>query len=149
MDATQPISLPSAIQNQVLDELEYEPGDTIKGIAVDLNRDTRLDYIIRSASTLCGNGGCSYLIVDGRSQSIVGRVFGEPLYFHQYATGGYPELSAYSHVSAVSGSYTVWTFQNGRYRQASARSLEVPALDSLIQSLKRIPLWHGANTNKL
>ena len=58
------------------------------------------------------------------------------------------DLSAYSHVSAVSGSYTVWTFQNGKYRQASTRSVEGPALDSLIQSLKRIPLWDKLNNIK-
>ena len=143
MDAVAPIHLPSALRTGVLDQLEYEPGDTIKGIAVDLNRDKLIDYIVQSAPRLCGSGGCVYLVIDGRTKTVIGRIFGEPLYVHQHVVQGYPDISAYSHRSATEGSYTIWRFQHGEYRQTGSRSMHGATLDSLIHSLGRIPSWHG------
>jgi hypothetical protein len=147
MDAVAPIHPPSALRASVLDQLEYESGDTIKGIAVDLNRDKLVDYIVQSAPSLCGTGGCIYLVIDGRTKAVIGRVFGDPLYVHEHAARGFPDISAYSHLSAAEGSYSIWRFQHGEYRQTSSRSMHGATLDSLIHSLERIPSWPRPKAN--
>src|SRR4051812_24024076 len=67
-DMVAPLNVPAAIRNRseyasMLLDLEYsEPADTVKGIRVDLNGDGVMDYIIQSAPSLCGTGGCGYAI---------------------------------------------------------------------------------------
>ena len=61
-----PLSVPAAIRNSsqyqlMMSRLEYyEATDTVKGIRVDLNGDCAMDYIVRSAPSLCGNAGCDF-----------------------------------------------------------------------------------------
>ena len=61
-------------------ELEYDDTSHVRGLTADLNGDGRADYIIQSAESLCGNGGCDYLIVDGATRREIGTVFGGTVY---------------------------------------------------------------------
>jgi hypothetical protein len=141
MDAVRPIAVPARVHNWVRVELEYGPSDSLRGTVVDLNHDGTPDYIVRSAASLCGTGGCLYLLIDGAKEKIIGQVFGEPLYIHVAGSHGYPTITSYAHMSVGSGSYTTWTFDGQAYQQASSRSVEGASLDSLLAVLQSIPVW--------
>ena len=141
LDAVRPIAVPAGVRNRVLAELEYEPSDSVRGTVVDLNHDGTPDYIVRSAASLCGTGGCLYLVIDGATEKILGQVFGEPLYIQVAESHGYPVITSYAHMSAVSGSYTTWVFDGQAYQKTSSRSVEGASLDSLFAILRRVPVW--------
>jgi hypothetical protein len=134
------IRVPAAIRKQ-LDGLGYTESDSIKGIAFDLNGDGVLDFLVQSAPSLCGNGGCSYDIFDGATSRDLGQVFGGVLYFHAAKVRGLPLIDALSHRNAESATYTTYAFSGSRYRIVSARTLQGAALDSLQTALHRIPQW--------
>jgi len=144
MDAVTAISLPASVRDRVRAQLEYEPNDSVKGVVVDLNHDRRPDFIVQSARSLCGTGGCLYLVVDGAQGKVLGQLFGEPLYVLKKRSHGYPTIASYSHMSVASGSYTTWTFDGREYKQTGTRSVEGASLDSLFTILKRIPMWRPA-----
>ena len=140
-EAVAALTPPAAVVDLVSDELEYGEGDSLRGIQPDLNGDGSQDYVIQSASSLCGNGGCVYLVVDGRAQKVIGELLGEPLYVLPEKSEGFPDLAAYAHLSATTARYTTWRFAHGRYRKSSSRSFEGASLDSLVGSLSFIPFW--------
>jgi hypothetical protein len=141
MDVVRPIAVPTRVRNRVRAELEYQPTDSVRGTVVDLNHDGTPDYIVRSAASLCGTGGCVYLLIDGVKEKIIGQVFGEPLYIQVAGSHGYPTITSYAHMSVASGSYTTWAFDGQTYQPTSSRSVEGASLDSLCEVLKRIPVW--------
>jgi hypothetical protein len=141
MDAVRTLAVPQAVRDLALDDLEYNEGDSVKGIVVDLNGDGHRDYLIQSAPSLCGNGGCVYLVVDGRSERGIGQIFGEPLYFLAQASHGYPTIASYAHLSAAARTYTTWSYTGKEYRQVGSRTVEGGTRDTLLASLRRIPFW--------
>jgi hypothetical protein len=136
-----PLSLPSSIREAALEELEYGPADTIRGVAVPLDRDQVTDYIIQSAPSLCGSGGCVYLIVDGRSGRVLARLLGSTLYFWRERVQGYPIITTYASLSATSSTYTRYIFDRREYRRRSSRTLNASSRDSLLTALNRIPRY--------
>ena len=103
------VAVPRAIRTR-LDALEYNERDSIRGVSVDLNGDGVTDYIIQSAPSLCGNGGCRYAIFDGATRREVGQLFGSPVYVLAAMTRGYPVIQTLGHLSAESGTLTTYAF---------------------------------------
>ena len=61
------IEVPAPIRRALGSVLEYDETNRIKGTALDLNGDGIVDYLLQSAPSLCGNGGCVYVLCDGRT----------------------------------------------------------------------------------
>jgi lysophospholipase L1-like esterase len=141
------LTLPPTVRDLASDELEYDEADYLRGIQVDLNGDDSQDYVIQSAPSLCGNGGCVYLVMDGRAKKVIGQLLGEPLYVLAAGSEEFPDLASYAHLSATTGTYTTWRFANGRYRKSSSRSFDGASLDSLVWSLSFIPFWRKQATS--
>lgn len=141
LEDVSPVSVSAAIRDQVQD-LEYADTDSLRGVVVDLNADGVPDYILQSAPSLCGSGGCQYALVDGKSGHALGQLFGNVLYFQKEMAPGFPRIAVYSRLSAASGSYTAYAFDGGAYGVQSTRTVENGALDSLLARLRRIPSWH-------
>ena len=139
MDDAIPIAVPSGLRSAV--GLEYEETDSIKGVLVDLNGDGVRDYLIQSASSLCGNGGCVYALFDGATHENLGQFFGNPVYVRAERAHGYPLIETYAHSSAFSGTYTTYTFNGTTYVVTSIREVAGGSLDSLFATLRRIPMW--------
>ena len=135
------INVPADIRREVGSDLEYDEAEPIKGVAVDLNGDGRNDYLLQSAPSLCGNGGCVYVVCDGATHKKLGQFFGSPLYVRAELAHGYPNIATYSHLSAESGTYTEYTFDGKAYVVISTRTLDGAALDRLLETLRRVPLW--------
>lgn len=141
MDATIPIAVPPSIRSVVGPNLEYEEGQAIKGVVVDLNEDGIKDYLVQSSPALCGNGGCAYVLFDGATNRQLGQFFGNPLYVRVKRVHGYPNIATYSHSSVESGSYTTYSFDSTAYHVTSTREVQGAALDSLFATLRRVPKW--------
>ena len=132
------ISVPAAIRNQ-LDDLEYDDTSTVRGVMVDLNGDGTKDYIIESAPSLCGNGGCDYAIVDGALGKPLGTIFGGTLVFWGAATHGYPVIETVSHLSAESVTDNTYSFDGSSYVRSSTRIVSGAPLDSLLARVDTLP----------
>jgi len=135
------INVPADVRRGVADDLEYDDGDPIKGIATDLNGDGVSDFILQSAPSLCGNGGCVYVLVDGASRRKIGEFFGTPLYVRAERTHGYPNIATYSHLSAASATHTEYSFDGRTYVVMSKRTLEGAVADRMTETLRQIPIW--------
>lgn len=131
------ISVPSAIRDQ-LGDLEYDDTSSVQGVMVDLNGDGRKDYIIQSAPSLCGNGGCDYAIVDGASGRSLGTIFGGTLVVGGAAAHGFPVIETVSHLSAESVTDATYSFDGLRYVQSSTRVVSGASLDSLDAKLGKL-----------
>ena len=139
MDNVPSISVPASMRDKL--DLEYEDTDTIRGVSVDLNGDGIKDYVIRSAPSLCGNGGCPYALFDGATGKELGQVFGNPLYILAKKVHDWPVIETLNHLSAESANLTTYTFTGKAYVAASTRQLEGTTLDSVVTALRHIPLW--------
>ena len=141
IDALAKVSLPASVGDDVLNELEYDRPEDVRGAMVDLNHDAHPDFIVRSANSLCGNGGCVWMIVDGATSKILGRTFGEPIYIQAEDSHGYAAIAALSHMGAEQNTYTTWTFDGTDYKQTSSREVTGAAFTRLMVTLDRIPIW--------
>ena len=115
--------MPADIRRAVSADLEYDEGEPIEGVAVDLNGDAINDYLLQSAPRLCGNGGCVYVVCDGATERKLGQFFGSPLYVRAEFAHGYPNIATYSHQNAGSGTYTDYSFNGKAYIVTSARTV--------------------------
>lgn len=144
-----PLSVPAAIRSDsqyqwMLSRLEYyKTTDTVKGIRVDLNGDGAMDYIIRSAPSLCGNAGCDYEILDGATRKSLGEFGGGVLYFLADTARGYPTIVARTSLGWAQAEYTTYRFSGTGYVVAKRRVESSPTLDSLNAALDSIPWWRS------
>ena len=139
--STTPISVPADIRRAVGFDLEYDEAEPIKGVAVDLNGDGIKDYLLQSAPTLCGTGGCIYVLFDGATRKKLGQFVGSPLIVRAERVHGYPNIATYSHQSVGSGDYTNYSFDGTAYVVTSTRVVEGAAVDRLFETLRRVPMW--------
>jgi hypothetical protein len=75
-----PIDVPADIRRTLGDDLEYDDGEPVKGVTADFDGDGVRDFLLQSAPSLCGNGGCVYVLCDGATHRTLGQFFGSPLY---------------------------------------------------------------------
>lgn len=135
-----PIDVPADIRRAVGDDLEYDDGEPIKGVTADFDGDGVRDFLLQSAPSLCGNGGCVYVLCDGATHRTLGEFFGSPLYVRSERTRGYPNVATYSHLSADSAAYTEYSFDGRVYVVTSKRTLAGPAADRMRETLRQIPI---------
>ncbi|NNG17545.1 MAG: hypothetical protein HKM89_13800 [Gemmatimonadales bacterium] len=119
--------------------LDYQPGEPVFGFRADLNRDGSDDYVVRSSTRLCGTGGCSYALIDGKRLERLGQVFGNPIVIRGQMINGYPVVNAYGHSSADSGTYGTFVFDGEEYVLVSGVHLSGESLSDLFDKLNRVP----------
>jgi hypothetical protein len=137
---SQPIDLPAAVvQSPEFDELEYD-GPPYRGFRADLDGDGVPEYIVQSAPSLCGNGGCVYALFDGASLRPLGLVFGGWMVVRAAPAGSFPAIQALSHLSAEAASYTMFAYDGRRYVQGTSVELQGSALEQLVRELRRLPM---------
>lgn len=136
-----PIDVPVDIRRAVGDGLEYDDGVPIKGVTADFDGDGVHEFLLQSAPSLCGSGGCVYVLCDGATHRTLGEFFGSPLYVRAERTRGYPNVATYSHLSADSAAYTEYSFDGTSYIVTSKRTLAGPAADRMSETLRQIPIW--------
>ena len=132
----QEFQVPSDIQKILSVEFEGNDYRNFKGTVIDINHDQIKDYIVSSEPYLCGTGGCLFLIVDGAQTSIIGRIFGNPLFIFKKNINGFPVVHAYSHSSAQSGSYNCYIYNGEKYVLVSSVFLQGDSVNQLFEKYK-------------
>jgi len=137
------ITVPADIRQVVNMELDldYRKSDAIKGVAGDLNGDGITDYLLQSAQSLCGTGGCVYVLYDGATRRKIGEFFGNPLIVRAERVHGYVNIATYSHSNAGSGVYTEYSFDGRAYVVTSGQRVEGAAVDRLFETQLGVPFW--------
>jgi hypothetical protein len=137
--AMKELAIPRAIRDLPgFGDLDYDDTSRVFGLRVDLNRDGRPDYIIRSAESLCGTGGCPYLLVDGATGHELGTLFGT-VYVESAPRGRYPTLHSLASLGAFEATWTEYVYDGGKYAAGASRELSGAQLDSVVSSLKGTP----------
>ncbi|HSU98409.1 MAG TPA: hypothetical protein VLI40_14330 [Gemmatimonadaceae bacterium] len=129
------------MRTRVEETLGYQSGDTVRGVRAGLDGDEVPEYLlIGSARFACGTGGCSILILDGRTGARRGEVFGQTLVIlRSTRPGTHAALETYAHGSATTGELDRWGFNGARYRIVSRRFLKPHTVDSLFTAWNRLP----------
>ncbi|HEY7682153.1 MAG TPA: hypothetical protein VH879_05885 [Gemmatimonadales bacterium] len=137
-DSPRPVVL--AGQDSVKAELEIDDTTPVLGLAVDLNGDGHRDLIVRSAPSLCGaSGNCSFAVLDGAMNRVVGGLGGNLVVVRSRRIGGWPVMQTWWHTSAGSGIYTTYVFDGVRYITVASVPVEGEGLESLFRELNQIP----------
>lgn len=120
----------------VLLQLEY-PENTDPGVLnIDLNKDREPEIIIQSSQSLCGTGGCIYILIEGDTKRKIGEFFGSVLLITDKKVGGFPVIHSYSSLSANGGNYNVYVHDGTTYVQVSTIYLTGEAVDTLFEDIK-------------
>jgi hypothetical protein len=132
--STSQVKLPAAgdIPN-ILDQLEYYDNAVPYVLQKDLNGDGVEDFVIVSASSLCGTGGCPYALVDGKSMRKIGDFFGSPILISDQKINHYPVIQSYSHISAGSGNFTTYVYDGKTYQVVSEVYLVGESVEELFK----------------
>jgi hypothetical protein len=141
LTSTIPISVPADIRRIIGSDLEYDETEPVKGLVVDLSGDGINDFLLQSAPSLCGNGGCIYVLCDGASRKKLGQFFGSAIYVSAARVRGYPDIAAYSPQSAQSATYIEYRFDGSGYVVVSTRTIEGAALEGLLETLRPVRIW--------
>jgi uncharacterized protein YecT (DUF1311 family) len=116
---------------------DFVEDGNIAVVQYDLNGDGSPEYFVKSTQTLCGNGGCSYLIYNGKTLRLLGQIFGEPIYISEGKHYGFFSIMSYSHQSAGSGNWTVYEYNGREYKVTESKYLEGDDVESLFEIINR------------
>jgi len=138
-DTAREIAVPEAVvQAADFGVLEYD-APPYRGLRADLDGDGVSEYIVQSAPSLCGNGGCVYALFDGSSLRSLGMIFGGSMVVRAAPVGEFPVINALSHLSAEAATYTTFAYRGGGYVRLTSIEVSGPALDQLVRELRRVP----------
>lgn len=137
-----PLALPTPLDTDSLrSALSYDvPGQRIAGFLADINADGTQDYVLRSSLDVCGSN-CGYLLVDGLSTRVLGRVGGSVIFVTPPVINDYPVIRTYGHSSADAGYWTTHVFDGATYVPAGTVYLEGDSQRQLFDSLRSVPSW--------
>lgn len=126
----EPVRLPADIADSsaVQLDLEYASDEEPEflGAARDLNRDGAMDWVLRSHASLCGTGGCTFLVIDGATRQPKGKeLFG----FLVRETGafidGWPVLEACSRSGRAVLDYAVYAVLESGYARIAHTTRQI------------------------
>jgi hypothetical protein len=138
--STREIQLPAAVVDSLeFAELEYD-GPPYRGLRADLDGDGAPEYVVQSAPSLCGNGGCVYALFNGASLRPLGLVFGGWLIVRSAPTGTFPIITSLSHLSAEAATDATFVYDGEQYVRGSALEVHGSALDRLVQERRQVPI---------
>ena len=138
-DTAREIAVPEAVvQAADFGVLEYD-APPYRGLRADLDGDGVSEYIVQSAPSLCGNGGCVYALFDGSSLRSLGTIFGGAMVVRAAPAGALPVINALSHLSAEAASYTTFAFRDGGYVRLTSIEVSGLALDQLVRDFRGVP----------
>jgi len=116
----------SSLEDQVRANLEIGESSPLLGAIVDINNDQVFDYLIcgptSGSDSQCGTGGCPFIIVDGRRQTVIGYIFGSPILIDRNSTKGYFDINAYTSLNASAGNFITFKFNGEAYVEAHRKN---------------------------
>lgn len=140
--SARPVPLPSwLVSDSLRAALGYvDPSRPVAAFRGHINHDGTVDYVLRASVSVCGSN-CEYILVDGKTRSVLGRVGGSAVFVGPPTVNGYPVIRTYGHSSADSGRWSVSVFDGERYVVVSSVYLEGESASRLFETLRDIPFW--------
>lgn len=128
---------PTAISNlpMEVESLEYPAHEPPRAHVSDLNGDGEPDYLIAAHESVCGTGGCPYLLVDGKSRRTIGEFFGAMALLRRNING-YPVIQTASKRDLASVTVSIYVFDAGHYQLVASALLEERGIADWEASLK-------------
>lgn len=145
-----PLELPPWLPRDSLRAALFYDADSPAGVAgflADFNQDGTLDYVFRVSLDACGTN-CEYVLVDGASHAMLGRVGGSVVVVRGPVVNGYPIILSYSHSSADAGRWSTSVFDGQRYMFIGSVYLMGESLRRHFETLREIPYWPPPNRSR-
>lgn len=137
-----------AVPDSTVDGLDFpapEDGSPI-GLEHDFNGDGDPD-VLASSAPICGaKGNCTYVLIDGRTDSVLGTFSGGFIVVRARRLHGWPVLETWHTMSADLGLYSIHVFDDGRYVELTRILVEGEGRERLRSRLGRVPLAPGPGT---
>jgi hypothetical protein len=102
---------------------DYEDGRA-KFFAIDVNGDGVRDFIIRSNDSLCGTGGCGYVLVDGKTFTTLGEFTGVEPIISDSKVNGHALVIFIKYSAADRADLEVWAFNKKKYAYSKVIKLK-------------------------
>ncbi|HTM31389.1 MAG TPA: hypothetical protein VL263_08795 [Vicinamibacterales bacterium] len=133
------ITLPTSIDLDALD-LDYDDRESVLGRTVVLNDDAIADFFVRAAPALCGaTGNCPFVIIDGRSGRLLGRIGGNSIVVSERRVNAYPVLETWWSISGETGEHSTYEFDGRAYELTARETLSSARRQRLIEEWRELP----------
>jgi hypothetical protein len=133
------IALPTSVDPDTLD-LDYDDRESVLGRTVVLNDDGIADFFVRAAPALCGaTGNCPFVIIDGGSGRLLGRIGGNSIVVSERRVNAYPVLETWWSIGAEVGEHSTYQFDGRRYELTARETLSSVRRQRLIEEWRGLP----------
>ena len=133
------ITLPASIDLDMLD-LDYDDRESVLGRTVSLNDDGIADFFVRAAPALCGaTGNCPFVIIDGSSGRLLGRIGGNSIVVSERRVNAYPVLETWWSIGADTGEHSTYEFDGRRYERIARETLSSVRRQRLLDEWRELP----------
>ena len=117
----------NSISDGIREDFEVDDGSPLKSVAIDLNRDGRLEKFVLSG-VLSDSGGSQWLVFDPFRGITRGFIVGSIIFVLGRNDEGYPRLETYWKQSVRMAVVFEYRYSRGRYVRTRSRSLTVPEI---------------------
>lgn len=127
--------------NEILTDFEYPDGTLPQVFMYDFNGDNVDDVLIKSYDTLCGTGGCEYVMIDGKTKVKLGDFFGNPIIVlkkRNAQSSNDIQILIYSGADDVG--LDTYSYRNEKYTSISRIELSGKLLEQYYNSLEKVPV---------
>jgi hypothetical protein len=139
-EAFRSVLLSRSFQNdRIRDALGYDDEGPVRAYDVDLDGDGKAERFIIGTAKLCGDGGCPFALLDGRTQKDIGTFFGNLIVLDRKDNGWTVVQTLGRGDEAGMSNLTTYTFQRVQYQPDDATLVDEGGLDALLKSLRRKP----------
>jgi hypothetical protein len=122
-----------------LADLEVPSSESPRVACVDVDNDGACDWLVEAGESLCGTGGCPYVLLDGRSGRRLGDFFGSPIVVFDHRRNGLRVVEAFQHLGAESAALVTYEFDGTAYRTSARAELDGGSATALLAKWGELP----------
>jgi hypothetical protein len=139
-EAFQPVPLARSFQNdKVRDALGYDDEGPVRAYDTDLDGDGKPERFIVGTAKLCGDLGCPFALLDGRTQKDIGSFFGTLIVLDRKDRGWAVVQTLGKGDEVGLSNLTTYTFQGVQYQPDDSALVDAAGFDALMRTLRRRP----------
>ena len=125
----------STIPDSIRGYFEDDDGMQLKSFSYDLNGDGIKEKFIPN-EFLCGTGLCPWIILDTRSNKVIGEIDAKVIFITDSVQHGYPVLEAYIRCGGGCGSFSTYEYISNAYQSVRDVSLKDDEIELYFKSKK-------------
>jgi hypothetical protein len=129
------------IPPDIVEEFEYYDNEVPRVFQWDLNGDNKYETLVKSNKSMCGNGGCEYVLIDGMTGRTIANVFGSDIFILKKKKGqSFPDLRTYSYMGGNRAAIDTYSYRHGNYVVVSHFEVTGKEISRYQQSLTKVPV---------